>query len=42
VQGLKQQLRALEWLLERHFPALSSHLQARIQLAHSRQSMSAL
>lgn len=27
LQGLKQQLRALEWLMERHFPALAAHLQ---------------
>ena len=32
LQGLKQQLRALEWLMERHFPALAAHLQV---MAHA-------
>lgn len=28
LEGLKHQLRALEWLLERHCPRLATHLQA--------------
>ena len=28
LEGLKHQLRCLEWLLERHSPALAAHLQA--------------
>lgn len=28
LEGLKQQLRMLEWLLERHSPHLAKHLQA--------------